>query len=130
VSNHGQRTLGASAPQRAVIDAFLAASRHGDFTALLALLDPDVVLRADSIAVQAGATPEIRGAQGVAQRFSGGARAARTAIIDGVAGAVWAERGRPRAAFSFTIVEGKVTRIDIVMNPERLAQMDVAILNE
>jgi RNA polymerase sigma factor (sigma-70 family) len=90
------RSSSATAPeaylnrQREVIDAFLAASRRGDFEALLAVLDPDVVLRADSAAVQSGAANEVRGAPTVADTFSGRARFARPALIDGAAGAVWA----------------------------------------
>src|SRR5436305_2614807 len=81
--------------QREVVDAFLAASRGGDFDALLALLDPDVVLRADGTAVRAGAPGEARGAVAVAGTFSGRARVAQPALVDGMAGAVWAPGGRP-----------------------------------
>src|SRR5215475_9072480 len=73
--------------QRAVVDAFLAASRAGDFEALLALLDPDVVLRADPTAISIGAIAEVSGAEGVATTFVGRARAALPALIDGAAGA-------------------------------------------
>src|SRR6266498_686331 len=88
--------------QRAVVGAFLAASRGGDFDALLALLDPDIVLRADRTAVQVGASKEVRGPAAVAEIFSGRARAAQPALVNGAAGAVWARGGRPRVAFSFT----------------------------
>jgi len=74
--------------RRAVVDAFLAASSGGDLDALLALLDPDVVLRADRAAVQAGATKEVRGASAVAETFAGRARAARLALVNGSVGAV------------------------------------------
>src|SRR5205807_6509742 len=73
--------------QRTVVDAFLAAARGGDFQALLALLDADVVLRADPAAVQAGATQEVRGAAAVAEHCAGRARAAQLALVNGVAGA-------------------------------------------
>src|SRR5437870_2237949 len=76
--------------QREVVDAFLAASRGGDFESLLAVLDPDVVLQADRAAVLVGATAEVRGAAAVAEQFSGRARAARPALVNGAAGAVWA----------------------------------------
>jgi RNA polymerase sigma factor (sigma-70 family) len=76
--------------QREVVDAFLAASRDGDFNALLALLDPDVVLRADRAAVNAGATGEVSGATAVAGTFSGRAQFAQPVLIDGAVGAVWA----------------------------------------
>jgi RNA polymerase sigma factor (sigma-70 family) len=116
--------------QRAVVDAFLAASRGGDFDALLALLDPDVVLRADRAAVEAGAVEEVRGAAPVAETFSGRARAARPAVVNGAAGAVWAPGGRPRIAFGFTITRGKIVAIEIFADPERLGQLDLAILDD
>src|SRR5437588_7467652 len=79
--------------QREVVDAFLAASRGGDFDALLAVLDPDVVLRADRAAVHTGAKREVRGAPAVAETFSGRARGAKPALVDGAVGAVWAPGG-------------------------------------
>jgi RNA polymerase sigma factor (sigma-70 family) len=112
--------------QRVVVDAFLAASRGGDFDALLAVLDPDVVLRADRAAVQAGASSEVRGAAAVAKTFSGRARAAQPALVNGAAGAVWAPGGRPRVVFGFTIMRGKIVEIDILADPERLRQLDLA----
>src|SRR5437660_9139515 len=86
-----------------IVEAFLAAARGGDFDALVAVLDPDVVLRADRAAVQAGASREVRGAVAVADTFSGRARFAQPALVNGAAGAVWAPRGRPRVVFGFTI---------------------------
>jgi RNA polymerase sigma-70 factor (ECF subfamily) len=115
--------------QRAVVDAFLAASRNGDFDALLALLDPDVVLRSDEAAVLVGAAGEAHGAAAVAEQFSGRARAARPALIDGAAGAVWAPGGRPRVVFDFTVARGKIVRIDILADPERLRRLDLAVLD-
>ncbi len=116
--------------QRAVVDAFLAASRGGDFAALLAVLDPDVVLRADPTAVRAGASAAVRGAAAVAETFSGRARLARPALVDGAVGAVWAAGGRPRFVFSFTITRGKIVAIDILADPERLGQLDLAVLDD
>jgi RNA polymerase sigma factor (sigma-70 family) len=126
--------------QREVVEAFLAASRGGDFNALLALLDPDVVLRADRAAVQVSAArqgegapalaAEVRGAAVVADTFSGRARAAQLALVNGAAGAVWAPGGQPRAAFTFTIARGKIAAIDILMDPDRLGQLDLVILEE
>jgi RNA polymerase sigma factor (sigma-70 family) len=116
--------------QRAVVDAFLAASRGGDFDTLLAVLDPDVVLRADPAAVRAGASAEVRGAPAVAGTFSGRARLARPALVDGAVGAVWAAGGRPRVVFSFTITRGKIVAIDILADPERLGQLDLAVLDD
>ncbi len=116
--------------QRAVIDAFLAASREGSFDALLALLDPDVVLRAARGAVRAGASREIRGAPAVAETFSGRARAAQPALVDGAVGAVWAPGGRPRVVFGFTITRGKIVEINMVADPERLRQLDLTVLDD
>jgi Sigma-70, region 4 len=115
------------ARRREVVDAFLAASRGGDFRALLAVLDPDVVLRADRAAVQAGASKEVRGAAAVAETFSGRARAARPAVVNGAPGLVWAPGERPRVVFGFSIAGGKITEIELVADPDRLRQLDVVI---
>jgi RNA polymerase sigma factor (sigma-70 family) len=116
--------------QREVVDAFLAASREGDFDMLLTVLDPDVVLRADRAAVSAGAQREVRGAAAVADTFSGRARFARPALVNGAVGAVWAPGGRPRVVFGFTISDGKVVEIDILADPERLRRIDLAVLDD
>jgi RNA polymerase sigma factor (sigma-70 family) len=116
--------------QREVVDAFLAASRGGDFDALLAVLDPDVVLRSDSAAVHSGASREVRGAPAVARQFSGRAREAQPALVNGAVGLVWAPGGRPRVVFGFTITRGKIIAIDLVADPERLRQLDVAVLDD
>src|ERR1043166_1582628 len=113
--------------QREIVDAFLAASRGGDMAALLAVLDPEGVLRADSAAVQMGASGELRGAEAVAATFSGRARAAEPALVDGAAGAVWAQGGRPRVVFGFTITGGKIIAIDLVADPERLERLELEI---
>jgi RNA polymerase sigma-70 factor, ECF subfamily len=117
------------ARRRAVVDAFLAAARGGDFEALLAVLDPDVVARADPAAVRAGAAEEVRGAAAVAGTFAGRARAARPALVDGAAGAVWAPGGRPRVVLAFTIADGRITRIDLLADPERLGRLELTILD-
>jgi RNA polymerase sigma-70 factor (ECF subfamily) len=114
--------------QRDVVDAFLKASRRGDFEALLTILYPDVVVRADATAVQMGAAPEVRGATAVLNTFLGRAVGAQPAIINGIAGAAWAPGGRIRAVISFTVVDGKVTAIDLVADRERLDQLDVELL--
>jgi RNA polymerase sigma factor (sigma-70 family) len=131
-----RRVRGATASSEAdlarrheVVEAFLAASRGGDFGALLAVLDPDVVLRADGAAVRLGATGEVRGAAAVAETFSGRARAARPALVDGVPGLVWAAGGRPRVVFGFTITDGRIVEIEMVADPERIVQLDLSILN-
>ena len=106
-----------------IVDAFLAASRSGDMNALLALLHPEAVARADAAAVATGASPEVRGAQAVAETFSGRARAARPALIDGAPGLVWSRDGIPRVAFAFSITAGKIVAIDLIADPERLEQL-------
>lgn len=113
---------------RAIVDAFLAASRGGDFDALLALLDPNIVLRADRAAVEAGAEAEVRGALAVAGTFSGRARVARPALINGAPGAVWAPGGKPRVVFAFNFEGGRIVGIDLLADPERIAQLDLSIL--
>jgi RNA polymerase sigma-70 factor (ECF subfamily) len=130
-----RRVQGAATPdadvgrQRQVVDAFLAAARGGDFDALLALLDPDVVLRSDAAAVQAGAPGELRGAAEVAGTFAGRARVAQPALVDGVVGLVWAPGGRPRVVFDLTIAAGRITAIELVADAERLGELEVAILD-
>jgi RNA polymerase sigma-70 factor (ECF subfamily) len=111
--------------QREIVDAFLAASRGGDFEALLLLLDPDVVLRADQAVVQMGAPAEVAGAAAVAGTFAGRARATRTALLGGIPGAVWTQRGEPLMVFSFTIAGGKITGIDMIAEPDRIGELDI-----
>ena len=94
------------------------------------MLDPDVVLRADRAAVQAGASSEVRGAAAVAKTFSGRARAPQPALVNGAAGAVWAPGGRPRVVFGFTTTREKIVEINLLGDPERLCQLDLKILND
>jgi RNA polymerase sigma factor (sigma-70 family) len=106
---------------RRVVDAFLAAARSGDFTDLLAVLDPDVVLRTDD---GGGALEIIEGARAVATRarfFS--ARAAHPVIVDGAAGFVATEAGVPVAVLAFTVHDGRITAIDAVADPARVARL-------
>jgi RNA polymerase sigma-70 factor (ECF subfamily) len=126
----GDLITGGEAPgQRAVVQAFLAASRHGDFDALLALLDPDAAFRADSTARQAGAPDDFTGGAAVARRFSGRARGVRLALINGATGAVWAPGGKPVGAFDFTVAGGRIVAIELIADPERLARLRVTILS-
>jgi RNA polymerase sigma factor (sigma-70 family) len=118
------------ARQREVVEAFLAASRSGDFDALVALLDPDVVLVADAAAVRMGSPEEVRGAAAVAGTFSGRALAARAALIDGAVGVVWAVGERPKVAWDFTISDGKVVHIDMLAADDSLDDLDVTILED
>jgi RNA polymerase sigma-70 factor (ECF subfamily) len=125
------------ARQREVVRAFLAASRDGDFQALLELLDPEVVFRADDTALQLRAAapqaggphlaPEMRGAHAVAAAFSGKARGAQAASIDGAPGFVWAPGGTPRAVFRLTFEGGRVAAIDLVADPATVASLGVVI---
>jgi RNA polymerase sigma-70 factor (ECF subfamily) len=127
------------ARQREVVDAFLAAAHGQDFSRLLAVLDPDVVLRADAAAVAmararaaAGAAapplaPEVRGAEAVARTFKGGAQAAQFALIDGLPGVVWAVAGKPRAVFEFTVEDGRVVEINLMVDPKGIAAMNVEL---
>jgi RNA polymerase sigma-70 factor (ECF subfamily) len=123
--------------QREIVGAFLAASRGGDFAALLAVLDPDVVFHADAAAIAASLAhraegapvlaPELRGAEAVARTFVGRAQAARPALIDGVPGLAIATGGVTRVAFLMTTRDGRIATIDIVSDPERLKAMEVVI---
>jgi RNA polymerase sigma-70 factor (ECF subfamily) len=116
--------------RREIVDAFLAASRGGDFDALLALLDPDVVLRADRAVVEMGGEGEVFGAKAVAVTFAGRARAAQPALIDGVPGLVWAQDGKARVVFDFKFADGRIVEINMLADQTRLADLDVTILND
>lgn len=116
--------------QREVVQAFLTASRGGDFTALLALLDPDVVFRADGVAANAGAPREVRGAAAVARQFVGRARAAQPALVNGAVGVVVAPRGQLMLVLSLTITRGNIVGIDAIADPAHLSQLDLAVLND
>jgi RNA polymerase sigma factor (sigma-70 family) len=120
------------ARQRQVVDAFLAAARGGDFDALVALLDPDVVLRADRGALRPGASREVRGAPAVAEQtltFARLARFARPALVNGAAGLVVAPRGRPLAVAGFTVAHGKIVEINLLADPARLRELDLTVLD-
>jgi RNA polymerase sigma-70 factor (ECF subfamily) len=117
------------AERRKIVDAFLAASRDGDFQALLVLLAPDVVLRADSQTVQAGARAQVNGAAAVAETFAGRARAVRAALVDGMPGAVWVVHGEPRMVFRFALADGRITAIDMMSEPDTLADLDIETLS-
>ena len=123
------------ARRREVVGAFLAAARGDDFSALLAVLDPDVVLRADAAAIAgsraraaAGApqlAPETRGAAAVAAIFSGRARAARPALVAGDPGLVFAPGGKPMVVFDFVVEQGRIVEISLIADPERIAALDL-----
>jgi RNA polymerase sigma factor (sigma-70 family) len=116
--------------QREVVDAFMAAARGGDFTALVAVLDPDVVLRADMGAAP-GASREVRGAEAVAGQALMYTRLgvlAQPALINGVPGAVSVRDGKTIAVGAYTVSGGKIVAIDILADPERLSQLDLTVL--
>jgi RNA polymerase sigma-70 factor (ECF subfamily) len=103
--------------QRQVVDAFMAAARDGDFDALVAVLDPDVVARADFGAVRAGASREVRGAEAVARQaltYADRGLLVQPALINGVAGAVTTRHGQPVSVGAFTVRHGKIVAIDIL----------------
>lgn len=119
------------AQQRRTVDAFLAALRAGDFAALVAVLDPDVVIHSEDVPVATTGQREIRGAEnwaGQAIQLARGARAARVALINGAAGIVIAPRGKLFRVLRFTIKNDRVQRIDVVGSPQRLAELDLAVL--
>jgi RNA polymerase sigma factor (sigma-70 family) len=117
---------------REVVTAFLTASREGSFETLLALLDPDVVLRADPVAVSQGVAGEIRGAASVARQLTGrtrfGTRFARPVLVDGTLGVVVAPRGRLVLLLRLTIRSGKIAEIEAVADPAHLHQVRLAVL--
>jgi RNA polymerase sigma-70 factor (ECF subfamily) len=134
-----RRVQGAKVPdadlsrQRAVVDAFFAAARDGDFAALVAVLDPDVVLQTDLGVVPVGAPAVVRGAQAVARQALTFARLSpfvRPALVNGAAGVVVAPGGRPVSVMGFTVRHGKIVEIDILADPERLRRLDLTVLDE
>jgi len=119
----------ASSPQRQreIVDAFFAAARSGNFQMLLSLLSPDVELVADRVAVTLGAPRNLVGPNDVAARFSG-ARGTRAALLDGLAGLVWAQGGTTKVAFDFTVVAGKVTKIEMIADHDVLDEIEIDVL--
>ena len=115
--------------QREIVNAFLAAARGGDFEALLAVLDPDVVFRADRIAVQMGGAAELRGAAAVAETFRGRAQAAKPALVDGAVGIAVIMGGRLRIMLRLTIAGGRIAAINAVADPAQLRGLDWTVLN-
>ncbi len=125
--------------QREVAQAFMAASRDGNLDAVLAVLDPDVVLRVDAVAVRAAAAnaargaprlvPEVRGAADVARVFLGSARAAQPALVDGTPGAAWAHGGQARAVWTFRVEHGHIVEIQVIADPKAIARLEVLLLD-
>ncbi|WP_372670007.1 sigma-70 family RNA polymerase sigma factor [Amycolatopsis kentuckyensis] len=121
------------ARQREVVEAFLAAARGGDFDALVSVLDPEVVLRADRGAV--GESVEVHGPAAVANqaltfsRLGAGGGTVRRALVNGAAGVVGIREGRPFSVLGFTVAGGRIVEIDILADPERLSRLDLAVLD-
>jgi RNA polymerase sigma factor (sigma-70 family) len=141
-----RRVKGAEAPvpdpdvarQREVVDAFFAAARGGDFDALVAVLDPGVVLRIDAGDARPAASVAIRGADAVAQQALTGLTSALRAVgvrvypalVNGAAGVIVTVRGRPFTVMGFTIVNGKIAEIDAIGDPERVRTLTATVLND
>jgi RNA polymerase sigma-70 factor (ECF subfamily) len=133
-----RRVRGGEAPQdrdldrqREVVEAYLAAARGGNFEALLTVLDPDVVLRADAEAAPGRGALELRGVAAVgrgALAASRGARFARLALVNGSPGLIVAPRGRLRIVVAFEVVNERIAMIDVIANPDRLRAVDLALL--
>jgi RNA polymerase sigma-70 factor (ECF subfamily) len=116
-------------PQKAVVDAFIDASRSGNLEALLAVLDPQVVFQADKAAVQLGSPAELHGASDVAQIFRGRAKAARPALIDGTAGLAVLRGEAIFLLVRLSITNGRIVKISAVADPEHISTLDVSILD-
>jgi RNA polymerase sigma-70 factor (ECF subfamily) len=119
--------------QREVVDAYVAAVRDGDFDALVAVLDPDVVLRADGGTARGRPSVVLHGARNVAGQAILATRMApfvRPALINGAAGVVAVVNGRPFSVMGFTVANEKIVAIDVLYDPERLADLDLAVLDD
>ena len=124
--------------QQEIVAAFMQASRQGDFDALIRLLHPEVVLRADETAIKISTankakgapqfTPEILGADAVANTLKGSAQGAQLSLIDGYTGATWGMNGKTIVAFCFVVEGEKITSIDIVMDKKSLDTFDIQII--
>ena len=137
LASRGRRRVQGSRPrpgadlarQREIVTAFLAASRGGDLGALLALLDPDVVLRADAAAIASGAPAEVRGAEAVAETFAGRARAAQPAVVDGVAALVWSQHGEVRVVFDLSFVDDRIAAVELLAEPTLVSELEIELLD-
>lgn len=138
LASRARRRVQAAAPDAAdnttdrrrqeVVQAFLAAARGGDFAGLLAVLDPDVVLRADAAVPALGGLQRLSGDRAVARAFLGKAQAAHAALLDGAAGAVFISDHRLRGALEFAVSGGRITAVDVVSDPVVLDALDVVLL--
>jgi RNA polymerase sigma-70 factor (ECF subfamily) len=129
----GHAPTSAVSAQSKVVNAFLAALRAGDFDALVSVLDPDLIVRADAASATPALPSEVRGAEFWARqaiKTAQGARAARIALIDGAVGLVIAPRGRLFRVLRFTFTGEKIRQIDVVGDSARLAELDLAVIEE
>lgn len=115
--------------QRQIVEAFLAAARGGDFDGLLAVLDPDVVLRPDPAALRMGSLRETRGANAVATALAGGAQAARLALVNGIPALVWSPDGTTRGVIEFHVAAGRIVSLDVTGDPDRISELEVVLLD-
>jgi len=126
-----RRVHGASLPdhdlkrRRQVVDAFLAASRAGDFQALLSLLDPEVTMRADATAVRMGAAAHLSGPAAVAGAFSGRALTAKAVTVDRVPGLVWAPAGRVRVVWRMAFTDDQISEVEMLAHPDTIAKLQL-----
>jgi RNA polymerase sigma-70 factor (ECF subfamily) len=119
--------------QRQVVDAFFAASRSGDFDALVAVLDPEIVLRSDGGPTRPDATVVVRGAENVARQalmFRQLSPYVRPALVNGAAGVIVIRDGQPISVLGFTVVDGRIVAIDALADPQRLRQLDLTVLDD
>ena len=129
VSGSAKTSDAAVARQRPVVDAFLAAARSSDMAGLLAVLDPDVVLRADRTAMRLGDVAELHGAEAVAANFRGKAQAARPALVDGALGVVVAPQGDLLLVLNISFAGDRISAIEVVADPDRLKALDLSTLS-
>jgi RNA polymerase sigma-70 factor (ECF subfamily) len=115
--------------QHEIVDAFLTAAREGSLERLLALLDPDVVFRADQVAARMGGVAELRGADAVAASFKGRAQAAKPALIDGKVGVAVILQGKMKIVLTLAFADGRIAGVEAIADPERIAGFEVTILN-
>jgi RNA polymerase sigma factor (sigma-70 family) len=116
--------------QRRIVEAFLAASRSGDFEGLLAVLDPDVVFRADAAAQRLGSLAEIRGAAAVAETFKGRAQAAKPALVDGAPALAVTLGGQLRIVLRLTITADRIAEVEAVADADRISRFDIEVLDK
>ncbi len=119
-----------NARRREVVDAFLAAARGGDFDALMTMLDPDVVLRGDAVAVKLGGHAELRGAPAVAAFFKGSAQAARPALVDNVMEVAVVPGGQLLLLLRLDIAGDRITGLNVIAEPADMAAFDLSIVED